>query len=133
MLYSSGAGLKISIGFFYVIKITIETKVEEMKHKSLGFLLSIIVLFSFEAKADVNCTAEVDHVQVENDKVLVHLKGSNWHLVGRYSAESTKYKLSVLLAAQASEKKVTLRYPDGYDCSAYETQTSTKMVRISSS
>lgn len=79
--------------------------------------------------ATVECRSTVRHLQVENYAVLVYLEGLNWHMVGRHSEAGTKEKLSVLLSAQATGKSVTIRYPAGYDCAAYEIATSSLMVR----
>lgn len=36
---------------------------------------------------------------------------------------------SAMLASQMSEKSITVRYPEGYDCKAYELKTAAEMVR----
>jgi hypothetical protein len=97
--------------------------------KKYFIVLIIALIYSNSANA-IDCPASnVEHIQIENNGVLVYLKGQNWHLVGMHDAMGTKEKLSVLLSAQMAGKKVTLRYPDGYNCTAYELNTPTLMVR----
>ncbi|MDK2596556.1 hypothetical protein [Pseudoalteromonas obscura] len=101
-----------------------------MKFK--GFLISFMALFSINSFAAVDCQPrKVINVQVENTKVLVNLEGANWHLVGNHDHPATEMKLSVLMYAHAQDKPVTLRFPDGYNCTNYDTSTPSLMVRLS--
>ena len=93
----------------------------------LGALLTL----SLTANASViDCpAANIRHIQVESYGVLVYLEGQNWHKIGNHDQAGTKEKLSLLLAAQAAGKKVTIRYPGNYDCKAYNISTDSLMVR----
>lgn len=78
----------------------------------------------------VDCpAAKVVHVQVENDAVYVYLEGQNWHLIGALEHVATKFKMATVLAAQASGRRLMLRYPNGYNCTASEMDTPTLAVR----
>ncbi|WP_240311891.1 hypothetical protein [Teredinibacter turnerae] len=83
------------------------------------------------AQASVDCPpSNIKHVQVETDKVLVLPEGQAWHLIGFISQPGTKEMLSVVLAAQLADRKVVVRYPDGYDCTNYDLSTPALMVRL---
>lgn len=97
---------------------------------SLFFLFCAAVWLPSLAWAVVDCpAAKVVHVQVENDAVYVYLEGQNWHLLGTIEHVATKMKLALVLAAQISGKRVMLRYPNGFNCSASEMDTPSLVVR----
>jgi len=102
-----------------------------MKNKSFTFLFGIAAfLVHGTTFASVDCpAAKVNYLQIEGSVIYVNLEGQNWHLLGQIDTVGTKERYSALLAAQMSGKKVVLRYPDGYDCSAYELTVPAMMVR----
>jgi|GEM_PF-2422998 len=78
-----------------------------------------------------NCPkAKVASIQPQKSTILVLLEGQDWHKVGNTGDPGAEAMYSALLAAQMSGKSVLIRYPDGYDCSAYDTRTDAEMVRI---
>jgi hypothetical protein len=80
--------------------------------------------------ATVDCPpSRVIYVQVETNAVLALLEGQGWHLIGMHSAAGTPSMYAGLLAAQMADKQVVLRYPAGFDCTAYELGTPAMMVR----
>ena len=98
-----------------------------MKNKLIAFIL---LVFSFQAIA-LDCNPEkVVLIQVQQDNILVKLENQNWHLLGLHSSPATKAMYSAVLAAQMAEKRVSMRFPGGYDCSAYEVLTAPSMVRV---
>ena len=89
-----------------------------------------ILLLPVGAFADVNCPkAKVLNLQPQTNSILVYLEGQNWHKVGNPESTAVQAMYSALLAAQMADKPVIIRYPDGYDCTAYELTTSAIMVR----
>ena len=94
-------------------------------------LLALVVcLASAHSTFAIDCpAAKVLSVQVENNAIVILLEGQNWHLLGFNEHVATKMKLATVLAAQSSGKRVMLRYPDGYNCTAYELDTPTMAVR----
>ncbi|MCH2160093.1 MAG: hypothetical protein MK096_15090 [Oleiphilaceae bacterium] len=99
------------------------------------FISIMIALTSSDALASVDCTSKVKHIQVVDDgRVLIYLEGQNWSLLAANIEESiAKTWLSLALAAQASQRQITIRYPEGYNCDAWETNTPATMVRTYSS
>lgn len=94
------------------------------------FTMLVAFICSTVAYADVNCPkAKVEHVQAQRGSILVYLEGQNWHRVGDVDDPGTQSMYSALLAAQMSGKPVVMRYPDGYDCLAYELTIPASMVR----
>jgi len=74
---------------------------------------------------------EVDQVQSEaSGNLLVRLKDQNWHSLGNASSPGVREMFSIILSAQAQGKLVVIRYPDGYDCNAYDIATPAQMVRL---
>ncbi|KZN64695.1 hypothetical protein N473_12960 [Pseudoalteromonas luteoviolacea CPMOR-1] len=110
-----------------------------MKFKSC--LLSLLAMFSASSFSAEDCEPrKVINIQVEDTKVLVNLEGASWHLVGKFGTNekgvnddylATNMKLSVLMSAHAQGKPVTLRFPDGYNCTSYNTTIPSLMVRLS--
>ncbi|TVZ37419.1 hypothetical protein P886_1760 [Alteromonadaceae bacterium 2753L.S.0a.02] len=93
------------------------------------FLLFVIIL-SVNAHGKDCPPEKIKYVQVERDKVLVFLENQNWHLLGFYNVDGTKEMYSAVLAAHMADKNVSIRYPEGYDCSAYELSIGAHMVRV---
>ena len=88
-------------------------------------------LLAFNAFATEDCKSTVEHIQINDDgRILIFLSGQNWHLLSDSTSDlSSKEKLSMALAAQASSREIMLRYPVGYDCNAWETNTPPTIVR----
>lgn len=102
-----------------------------MFYKKVVMSLLLLSLAGASLAVDVNCpSAKVKIVQVQNHNVLVLQEGQVWRVVGRYTEPSLDSKLSALLSAQATGRKVQLRYPEGYDCSKTDYGTSTVSVRL---
>ena len=91
---------------------------------------SILALMLASPVFALDCPdAKIIHVQLENNAVLVLQEGQNWHLVGYYAEAGTREKYAAILAAQMTGKRVIIRYPEGFNCAAYELSTSSLMVR----
>jgi len=87
------------------------------------------LFYSLSAQA-IDCPpAKVVHLQPQKANILVKLEGQDWHKVGSADDPGAKAMYSALLAAQMAGRTVTIRYPDGYDCLAYELSTDAYMVR----
>ena len=100
----------------------------------LPSLVSIVLsLISLSTYASVDCpAAKVLNLQPQRGSILVKLQGQNWHRVGKPDHPGVQAMYAALLAAQMAGKKVTIRYPDGYNCKAYELRTDALMVRTHS-
>ncbi|MEN3157331.1 hypothetical protein ABC502_02990 [Alkalimonas sp. NCh-2] len=97
------------------------------------FIFSVFLCFaSVDAFARVNCpAATVSMIQVESNFVLYQQHGGPWRRLGVLDDVGTKERLSVLLAAQMSGKKVFVSYKNTqYDCSVTNTTESAYIVRI---
>lgn len=93
-------------------------------------IMVVILLLPVSAFADVNCPkAKVSNLQLQTTSILVYQEGQNWHKVGNPESAAVQAMYSALLAAQMADKPVIIRYPDGYDCMAYELASSAIMVR----
>lgn len=57
------------------------------------------------------------------------LENAHWRHVGKLDVTGTKERLSALLAAQFSGKRVMIAYPDGYDCNQGDFSTSAVIIR----
>ncbi len=100
-----------------------------MKYISIITCLALTLLSNFSV-ADVDCpAAKISNIQVQKTVIYVYPEGQQWHMVGNIDGPGVKEMYSALLAAQISGKKVILRYPDGYDCSAYDLTIPANMVR----
>lgn len=89
------------------------------------------VIFSVNTSATVNCgPSRIISLQVQTNSILVLAEGQDWHKVGAIGGPGVAEMLSALLAAQMAGKRVVIRYPAGYDCSAYELSTPAMMVRV---
>ena len=94
-------------------------------------LCIVLNLISLNALSIVDCPpSKIKYVQVETDKVLVYPEGQNWHLLGFYNQDGVKEMYSAVLAAQMAKKNVVIRYPQGYDCNAYNLSVKAYMVRV---
>ena len=99
------------------------------KRLSYGLITGGLFMASLNTYA-IDCPpAKVLNLQPQRSSILVKLQGQDWHRVGRPDHPGVKAMYSALLAAQMAGKKVTIRYPDGYDCKAYELSTDAHMVR----
>ena len=96
--------------------------------KKLGIISAL--LWSSISVAAIDCPkTTIEHIQIEGEVIYVFYKGQQWHLLGNINTVGTKERYSALLAAQMSGKSVQVRYPDGYNCAAYELSTPAIMVR----
>ena len=94
-------------------------------------LIGISALLILVAPAyAVDCpAAKITHVQAQSSSILVRIEGQNWHRIGAVGGPGVDAMFSAALAAQVAGLDVILRYPDGYDCSAYNTSTDAIMIR----
>ena len=98
--------------------------------KKYCLALLVITVFLASSAMAIDCpSATVANIQVEGNVIFVFPTGQNWHLVGSLSDMGTKEKYAALLAAQMAGKQVTIRFPDGYNCSAYDLSIPSLMVR----
>ena len=85
------------------------------------------IAFSINAYSVVNCpAAKLVHIQAQTNAILYQQEGQPFHRLGKPGGPGVSEMYSALLSAQASGKTVTIRYPDGYDCSV---ATNALMVR----
>ena len=97
------------------------------------YLSLLTLLMSMNVHETVSCpAAKVEHIQPDADLVFIKLEGQDWQKLGGYEEPSINAKLSVALAAFATEKEVVLRFPAGHDseCSEFNKTTSSIMIRI---
>jgi hypothetical protein len=111
------------------VRNSIKTRSFVVKNKLLILLLSIgapVIAWA----SDVNCPkAKVLHLQPQASSILFKQEGQDWHHLGNPESSGVQAMYSALLAAQMAGRPVIVRYPAGYDCSAYELSTPAKMVR----
>lgn len=101
-------------------------------------IISIILLLAISSNAFAGRTdcslAKISKIQLEGQKVLYLQENAPWRTLGYLNnTDGTKERLSILLAAQMSEKSVVVGYPiDNYNCSEHNWGTSAYLVRIDS-
>ena len=89
------------------------------------------IVFSINAYSHTDCPiAKITHIQVQQNVILINVEGQNWHRLGSVGGPGVSEMYSAVLSAHASDKRVLARYPDGYDCSAYNTNINAIAVRI---
>ena len=95
-----------------------------------AFILITIMILSISMYAVVNCpAAQIEHIQVEQTSILFKQKGQQWHRLGFANVPSVDAMFKAMLAAQMTEKKVIVRFPDGFNCFAFDIKTDPLMVR----
>ncbi len=96
----------------------------------MKFLLPLILMSLSTITIALDCPkAKVEHLQPQTHIILVKQEGQPFRQVGHLDDAGTKAMYSALLAAQMSGKPVIIRYPAGFDCSAYDLSTPATMVR----
>ncbi len=105
-----------------------------MKKLTITFIIVIVLIASapLSFASDVNCGyAKIEYVQVSMGGLVVFvLEGQDWHLIGNVADIGVKEMYAALLSAQMAGKEVTVYYPEGYVCGAYDVSTPAKRVRV---
>lgn len=94
-------------------------------------LLLAAVLLSPSVLARTDCpAAPVLNIQIESNVILYLQKNAPWRRLGTLDEIGTRERLTALLAAQMSGRKVMVAYQnDGYDCTATNYAESAFIVR----
>ncbi len=99
--------------------------------KSSVFFVLLMAFLPFSAQARVDCPAAlIENIQIEGNFVLYRQSGYPWRRLGVLSEEGTRERLSAMLAAQMSGKKVFVSYKrSDYNCSVANTSESAFLLR----
>lgn len=87
--------------------------------KICALFLLLVALLPFSAQARVDCPAAlIENIQIESNVVLYRQIGYPWRRLGVLNEEGTRERLSAMLAAQMSGKRVMIGYKrSDYNCS----------------
>lgn len=102
--------------------------------KVFGIILFSLLL-SEGSMAGVNCsTQKVKEIEVQDGMVIFRLEDNVWHKLGPVSSSTSNtavnYKLSVLMTAYTTGKKILASFPDGYNCGVSNFNDSSLTVRM---
>ena len=97
-------------------------------------LLLALMFISASSLAKDCAYTEVKAIQVQKSGHLVLLKTStgseHWKTMGSSTSNFINAYLSVAQQALATNKRLVLRYPDGYECNKTEYSVVPDMIRI---
>ena len=100
-----------------------------MKKVLSMFAIMLLSIFTMQNSYAYDCGPSlVQEIQVQDTNVLIRFN-NNWHRLGNISSASTSSKLAVALAAQASARKVVIRYATNI-CGVEDMNTESQMIRI---
>ncbi len=97
----------------------------------MRYIFSVLALFISLNSYGIDCpAAKITQIQPQVGSILFYAEGQNWHRLGATDGRGVPEMYSALLAAMMSDKRVIVRYPDGYDCTTYNTTIDAQMVRV---
>ncbi len=102
--------------------------------KVIGFLVTMSLSILVNAE-NISCAGNVDAIEVHGDRALIYIENEGAigvHELGSPSSDSFSAKVSVALAAQASNKRVVLRVSSEstYDCDANNDGVESSLIYI---
>ena len=99
----------------------------------IKFALFVMIVLG-TAHASVDCQYnKVIAIQAQSSNVLIRVSdGVNniWKSLGLYSSQNFQTFQSLAQQALATDMRIILRFPDGYDCQSNDYSTQPSVVRI---